>query len=189
MNSIKQFIRKILPRSAYRAFVAPYHAGWSFFSALRYGFPARKLVVIGVTGTKGKSSVAEMIKAVLEEDGLMVAVSSTIHFKIGSEVRPNLYKMTLPGRGFIQKFLHEAVRKGATHAVVELTSEAAVQYRHLFLSLDALVFTNLEKEHLESHGSMEKYFQAKYRLGRSRGRQSDRAQSSQTRRANTGSAS
>jgi UDP-N-acetylmuramoyl-L-alanyl-D-glutamate--2,6-diaminopimelate ligase len=167
MNSIKQFIRKILPRSAYRAFVAPYHAGWSFFSALRYGFPARKLVVIGVTGTKGKSSVAEMIKAVLEEDGLMVAVSSTIHFKIGSEVRPNLYKMTLPGRGFIQKFLHEAVRKGATHAVVELTSEAAVQYRHLFLSLDALVFTNLEKEHLESHGSMEKYFQAKYRLGRS----------------------
>ena len=145
--------------------LAPYHATWSLVSALCYGFPARKLVVIGVTGTKGKSSVTEMITAVLEEAGKTVAVSSTIHFKIGAEVRPNLYKMTLPGRGFIQKFLREAVTAGATHAVIELTSEAAAQYRHLFLSLDALVFTNLEKEHLESHGGMENYFAAKYRLG------------------------
>jgi UDP-N-acetylmuramoyl-L-alanyl-D-glutamate--2,6-diaminopimelate ligase len=174
MTSLKELIKSLLPRSIYRAIVAPYHAAWSLFSAVRYGFPARKLVVIGVTGTKGKSSVAEMIAAVLEEDGRTVAVSSTIHFKVGKERRPNLYKMTLPGRGFIQKFLHEAVRKGATHAVVELTSEAAVQNRHLFLSLDALVFTNLEKEHIESHGSMEKYFQAKYRLGKALARSSKR---------------
>ncbi len=73
--------------------------------------------------------------------------------------------MTLPGRGFIQKLLAEAVRDGATHAVIELTSESALQYRHLFLSLDALIFTNLEKEHLESHGGMENYFQAKFQLG------------------------
>jgi UDP-N-acetylmuramoyl-L-alanyl-D-glutamate--2,6-diaminopimelate ligase len=165
MTSLKESIRSLLPRSLYRSLVAPYHASWSFFSALWYGFPANKLTVIGVTGTKGKSSVTEMITAILEESGCTVAVSSTIHFKIGSEVRRNLYKMTLPGRGFIQKFLREAVNKGATHAVIELTSEAAVQYRHLFLSLDALVFTNLEKEHLESHGGMEKYFAAKYRLG------------------------
>ena len=165
MNSFKEFLRSLLPRSTYRALLIPYHVGWSFFSAVRYGFPAKKLTVIGVTGTKGKSSVTEMITTVLEEANCTVAVSSTIHFKIGNETRPNLYKMTLPGHGFIQKFLREAVDKGATHAVIELTSEAAVQYRHLFLSLDALVFTNLEKEHLESHGSMENYFAAKYRLG------------------------
>ena len=165
MTSLKESIRSLLPRSLYRSLVAPYHASWSFFSALWYGFPANKLTVIGVTGTKGKSSVTEMITAILEESGCTVAVSSTIHFKIGKEERRNLYKMTLPGRGFIQKFLREAVNKGATHAVIELTSEAAVQYRHLFLSLDVLVFTNLEKEHLESHGGMEKYFAAKYRLG------------------------
>jgi UDP-N-acetylmuramoyl-L-alanyl-D-glutamate--2,6-diaminopimelate ligase len=162
---MKSLIQSLLPRSLYRSLLVPYHAGWSFFSAVRYGFPAKKLVVIGVTGTKGKSSVTEMITAVLEEANRTVAVSSTIHFKIGKEVRPNLYKMTLPGRGFIQKFLREAVDKGATHAVIELTSESAVQYRHLFLSLNALVFTNLEKEHLESHGGMENYFKAKYRLG------------------------
>ena len=165
MNSIKEFLRSLLPRSVYRSLLVPYHAGWSFFSALWYGFPANKLTIIGVTGTKGKSSVTAMITSILEEAGCTVAVSSTIHFKIGSDVQRNLYKMTLPGRGFIQRFLKNAVKAGATHAVIELTSEAAVQYRHLFLSLDALVFTNLEKEHLESHGGMENYFAAKYRLG------------------------
>ncbi|MDB5237083.1 MAG: UDP-N-acetylmuramyl-tripeptide synthetase [Parcubacteria group bacterium] len=166
MGTLKRFIKRLLPRSLYRAVLVPYHVGWAFLSAIWYGFPANKLTVIGVTGTKGKSSVTEMITAIFEEAGHVVAVSSTIHFKTGKSTRPNKFKMTLPGRGFIQKLLAEAVRDGATHAVIELTSESALQYRHLFLSLDALVFTNLEKEHIESHGSMEQYFQAKFRLGR-----------------------
>jgi UDP-N-acetylmuramoyl-L-alanyl-D-glutamate--2,6-diaminopimelate ligase len=163
---MKSFLQKLLPRSVYRAILIPYHVAWSFFSALYYGFPASKLCVIGVTGTKGKSSVSEMIACVLEGADQKVAVSSTIHFKIGDKVTPNLYKMTLPGRGFIQKFLHDAVKAGCSYAVIEITSEAALQYRHLFLDLNVLVFTNLEKEHLESHGSMENYFQAKYRIGK-----------------------
>ncbi len=166
MRVLKSFIQKLLPRSLYRALLAPYHAGWALASAIWYGFPARTLTVIGVTGTKGKSSVTEMMTAILEEAGHTVAVSSTIHFKTGKTTRPNLYKMTLPGHGFIQKLLREAVRDGATHAVIELTSEAALQYRHLFLSLNVLIFTNLEKEHLESHGGMENYFQAKFRLAK-----------------------
>jgi UDP-N-acetylmuramoyl-L-alanyl-D-glutamate--2,6-diaminopimelate ligase len=166
MTSLKEFIRSLLPRSTYRAILAPYHRAWSFFSAVRYGFPAHKLIIIGVTGTKGKSSVSEMLGAILEEAGHTVAISSTIHFKIAGNTRPNLYKMTLPGRGFIQKFLYDALKANCTHVIIELTSEAAVQDRHLFLSLNALVFTNLEKEHIESHGSMEKYFQAKFKLGK-----------------------
>lgn len=166
MHALKSLLQKLLPRSLYRALLIPYHVAWSFVMALRHGFPARKLIVIGVTGTKGKSSVTEMIATILEEAGHTVAVSSTIHFKTGKTTRPNLYKMTLPGHGFIQKLLGEAAREGATHAVIELTSESAVQYRHLFLSLNALVFTNLEKEHLESHGGMENYFRAKYKLGK-----------------------
>jgi UDP-N-acetylmuramoyl-L-alanyl-D-glutamate--2,6-diaminopimelate ligase len=166
MEKLKSLLTKLLPHSLYRSLVSPYHILWSFVSAVRYGFPAKKLTVIGVTGTKGKSSVTEMVAAVLEEAGHSVAISSTIHFKVGATVRPNMYKMTLPGRGFIQKLLREAVDAGCTHAVVELTSEAALQSRHYFLSLDALIFTNLEREHIESHGSMEKYFQAKFKLGK-----------------------
>ena len=163
---MKQFLEAVLPRSTYRALTAPYHLMRSFVTAASCGFPANKLTVIAVTGTKGKSSVTEMIAAILEEAGHTVAVSSTIRFKVGERSDPNLYKMTLPGRGFIQRFLADAVAAKCDYAVIEVTSEAALQYRHLFLSLNALVFTNLQKEHLESHGGMENYFAAKMRIGK-----------------------
>jgi len=147
-----------------RTLLAPYHYAWAVLAALWYGFPARELTVIGVTGTKGKSSVAEMLYTILTEAGHRAALAGTIRFAIGTESRPNLFKMTLPGRGFIQKFLAEALAKRCTHAVVEITSEAALQYRHQGLELDALVFTNLQKEHLESHGGMENYFRAKFAI-------------------------
>lgn len=149
-----------------RTLLSPYHYAWAVASALYYGLPARRLTVIAVTGTKGKSSVAEMLYATLRATGHKTALAGTIRFAIGEKSRPNLYKMTLPGRGFIQKFLAEAVNKGCTHAVIEITSEAALQHRHLFLDLNALIFTNLEPEHIESHGGMEQYFNAKYKIGR-----------------------
>lgn len=157
-----------------RTLLLPYHYALAVFATFRYGFPAKKMVVIGVTGTKGKSSVAEMLYTILTTAGYKTALAGTIHFVIGKESRPNLFKMTLPGRGFIQKFLAEALTKGCTHAIVEITSEAALQYRHLGLELDALVFTNLQKEHLESHGSMENYFRAKFTIGEALTRSSKR---------------
>lgn len=162
---LKHLLESLLPRSLYRALVAPYHFLLAFFAALQFGFPGKKLTVVLVTGTKGKSTVTEMVAAVLAERGKSVAVSSTIHFRIKEESVPNLYKMTLPGRGFIQKFLYDAVNAGCDAVVIEVTSEAALQSRHLFLFPDALVFTNLQKEHLESHGGMENYFRAKFRIG------------------------
>ncbi len=166
MGVLRTVLQTLLPRSFYRGLLTGYHYLWALGSAVWYGFPAKKLVVIGVTGTKGKSSVCEMLAACLEEDGKQVALSSTIRFKLGATSDGNLYKMTLPGRGFLQSFLHNARTARCTHAVVELTSESAVQYRHSFTYLNGLVFTNLAKEHIESHGSMENYFQAKFRLGK-----------------------
>ena len=148
-----------------RALLAPYHYAWALLAALWYDFPARRLTVIGVTGTKGKSSVAEMLYTIFTAAGYTTALAGTIRFALGPESRPNLFKMTLPGRGFIQRFLARALARGCTHAIVEITSEAALQYRHRFLELDALVFTNLQKEHVESHGSLEKYFRAKLSIG------------------------
>ncbi|MDO8593632.1 MAG: UDP-N-acetylmuramyl-tripeptide synthetase [bacterium] len=144
-----------------RRLLAPYHYAWARLSAPRYRFPARRLTVIGVTGTKGKSSVAEMLYAILTAAGYKTALAGTIRFAIGEESRPNLFKMTMPGRGFVQKFLAEALAKNCTHAVVEITSEAALQYRHLGLDLDGLIVTNIQREHIESHGSFEKYVAAK----------------------------
>ena len=157
-----------------RRLLAPYHYIWALLATLWYGFPAKRLTVIGVTGTKGKSSVSEMLYAILTAAEYETALTSTIRFATGSESRPNLFKMTLPGHGFIQKFLAEALAKKCTHAIVEITSEAALQYRHHGLDLDALVFTNLQKEHVESHGSMENYFRAKFSVGKALVRSSKR---------------
>lgn len=144
-----------------RKLLAPYHYAWAHLSALWYGFPAKRLTIIGVTGTKGKSSVTEMLYAILTSAGHKTALAGTIRFAIGDKSQPNLFKMTMPGRGFIQRFLAEVLADGCTHAVVEITSEAVLQYRHLNLDLDGLVVTNIQREHIESHGSFEKYAEAK----------------------------
>jgi UDP-N-acetylmuramoyl-L-alanyl-D-glutamate--2,6-diaminopimelate ligase len=143
-----------------------YHYTMAMLGAVYYRFPSRKLFVVGITGTKGKSTTAELVAAILEEAGFTVALASTIRFAIGKESEPNLFKMTMPGRFFLQRFLRKAVRQGATHAVIEMTSEGAKQYRHKGIALDALIFTNLQPEHLESHGGMEQYAAAKLSLAK-----------------------
>lgn len=160
-----ELLKAILPKSLVRPLLPFYHRTLSFVMALSYGFPAKKLTVIGVTGTKGKSSVSDMLYTVLRHAGYPVAVAGTIRFAINEESEPNLFKMTMPGRGFVQAFLAKAVKKGAQYAVLEITSESTVQHRHRYLYQNALVFTNLQKEHIESHGSFENYANAKLRIG------------------------
>lgn len=141
-----------------------YHLAFALGGSWWYGNPSTKLCVIGVTGTKGKSSVSELVRTTLTGAGYKVALASTIHFRIGDAIEPNLYKMTMPGRARLQKFLRAAVDAGCTHAVIEMTSEGAKQFRHKGIALNALVFTNLQPEHIESHGSMEAYAAAKFSL-------------------------
>ena len=144
----------------------PYHYALAYLADVRYKHPSREITVIGITGTKGKSTVTEILTRILETEGHTVASLSTIQFKIADKIERNLFKMTMPGRFFVQRFLRRAVMAGCTHAIIEITSEGAKQYRHQFLELDALVFTNLTPEHIESHGSFEKYKQAKLAIAK-----------------------
>lgn len=143
-----------------------YHFVLSFLAALVYRFPSKRLVVVAVTGTKGKSSTLELLNAIFEAAGLQTALSSTIRFKVGDSSKPNTKRMTLPGRFFLQKFLAHAADTGCDVALIEMTSEGARQHRHRFIDLDALVFLNLAPEHIESHGSLEAYADAKLDIGR-----------------------
>lgn len=159
---MKEIVRALAPAPL----LALYHRTLAELGAALYRQPSRKLCVIGVTGTKGKTTVTELIAAVLRQSGKRVALSNTIHFVVGEAEERNLYKMTMPGRFFLQRFLRRALEAGCTHAIVEMTSEGALQHRHRGIDLDALVFLNLQPEHLERHGGMEGYANAKLSLMR-----------------------
>lgn len=162
LSSIKKFI----PVFLLKRLLPVYHFSLAYSGAIIYGFPSKKMVVIGVTGTKGKTTTVEAINAIFETAGYKTALVSTLRFKTGDRSVPNLFKMTTPGRFFLQRFLSRAKRSGCTHVILEISSEGAKQYRHKGLSLDALVLTNIHPEHIESHGSYEKYVEAKLSIAR-----------------------
>lgn len=166
LENVLYHLKRLIPTSLFRAIQPLYHQTLAFVGALIYHFPSKEITIIGVTGTKGKSSVVEILNAIFEADGKRTAISGTIRFKIGEKSERNLYKMTMPGRFFIHRFLRDAVNAGCEIAIIEMTSEGARQFRHKFIHLDALVFTNISPEHIESHGSYEKYIAAKLELAR-----------------------
>lgn len=153
-------MRKLAPRRA----LDLYHRFLAFAGAALYWFPSRQLTVIGVTGTKGKTTTVHAIVRILEEAGYKVGAISGLYFKVGKSERPSCRKMTMPGRFSIQRHLRHAALAGCTHAVIEVTSEGIAQHRHRYIEFDTAVFTNIAPEHLDSHGSLEKYLAAKQEL-------------------------
>lgn len=161
MHVIKTIVRPFLPAPI----ISLYHLSLAYLGAFIYGFPSKKILVVAVTGTKGKSSTAEYVNAILEEAGYETALASTIRIKIAGASAPNLAGRSMPGRFFLQRFLRQALRAGCGAAILEMTSEGARQHRHCGIELDALIFTNLAPEHIESHGSLQAYKDAKFELG------------------------
>ena len=166
MENILRIIKRLIPRNIFSALQPAYHYFFALLAAFVYRFPSRKIKVVAVTGTKGKTSTTEIVNAILEEAGYRTALAGTLRFKIGDEEERNLYKMTIPGRFFVQRFLRRAVKAKCDWVIIEMTSEGARQYRHKFIDFDALIFTNLSPEHIESHGSFENYKNAKLSIAR-----------------------
>lgn len=163
-NFFLKTVKNIIPKNLFKALQPVYHWLLALLAAVIYRFPSRKIFVAGVTGTKGKTSTIEIMNAILQEAGYKTALASSLRFKIDKESAKNEYKMTMPGRFFLQKFLRKAVKNKCQYAILEMTSEGAVQHRHKFIKLDLMVFTNLSPEHIESHGSFENYRKAKLKF-------------------------
>ena len=164
LEKILDIGRKLIPKPFFEFFQPWYHGFLALSGAVIFGWPSKKIKVIGVTGTKGKSTTVYLISKFLEEAGYKIAAIGSLGYKIGDREWPNNLKMTMPGRWKIQKFLAQAVRSGCQFAVLEVTSEGIKQKRHLGIKFNAAILTNLEKEHIESHGSFEKYYKTKQEL-------------------------
>jgi len=141
-----------------------YHLLLSYSAAILYGHPSRQMVVIGVTGTNGKTSTAYMIAKALEADGAKTGCTTTAIFKVAEKEWLNNTKMTMLGRFQLQKLLREMADAGCTYAVIETSSQGITQHRHQNIAYDIGVFTNLTPEHIEAHGGFENYKQAKVQL-------------------------
>lgn len=124
-----------------------------------YGSPSKEIEVIGVTGTNGKTTVCYLTRAILREAGRSPALIGTIEYLIGGRSIPA--ERTTPEATYLQAMMRDAVREGCDCLVMEVSSHALVQRRVEGIAFDAAVFTNLGRDHLDFHGSIEAYFNAK----------------------------
>jgi UDP-N-acetylmuramoyl-L-alanyl-D-glutamate--2,6-diaminopimelate ligase len=153
-----------LPPGAAWLRVPDTRAGLAELAAAVQGRPARRLLVAGVTGTEGKTTTTHMAAHVLEHAGLPAGYLSTVAHRAAGPDRPNASGMTTMGAPQVQEWLARMVADGARAAVVEATSHALDQDRVGACEFDVAAFTNVFSDHLDYHGSLEAYRQAKARL-------------------------
>ena len=143
-----------------------YHYIMGWIAAARYGFPGKKMKVIGVTGTDGKTSTCFMIAHILENSHIKVGMTTTVAFQIGKKKWKNTTHKTTLGRFGLHKMLRDMVRAGVEVAVVEVSSHGLLQSRLIGVNFVTAVITSLSREHLDYHGTMEAYRNAKGKLFR-----------------------
>lgn len=160
----KTKLKKIIPKWFYQPLLPPYHWLRAVAANVHYGFPARKLEIIGVTGTNGKTTTVNMIGAVLEAAGHKVGIMSSAVVQIGESWRDSELTLTTEDVNVLQKHLKQMVDDGVTHVVLEVSSIAIAQSRVWAIPFKGAAFTNLTQDHLDYHGTMDRYAAAKLKL-------------------------
>lgn len=138
----------------------------AWLSAAWYGFPSHELVMIGITGTDGKTTTTNLLFTILRQAGLRAGMLSTIKAAIGDQQEPLALHVTTPEAPVVQRYLRRMVRAGVTHCVLEATSHGLAQDRVAAIDFDLALVTNITHEHLDYHGDYEGYFAAKEKLFR-----------------------
>jgi UDP-N-acetylmuramoyl-L-alanyl-D-glutamate--2,6-diaminopimelate ligase len=164
LNTFKNWLRPLLPQQLMRLARPWYHGAIALWATAHYGFPSRQLIVIGITGTTGKSSTVNLLAQILQHAGYKTGFITTTNYSLGDGAHSNTHGMSMPGGDTIQKQLRAMVHHGCTYAIVECTSEGLAQNRHLGINFDVALFTNLSPAHLDAHGGFANYKKAKLRL-------------------------
>ena len=142
--------------------VANTREGLSAVAGAFYDFPADKMTMVGITGTNGKTTTANLCASMLMAAGRNVGVITTIDWRFNGKTHPSL--MTTPDALELQRGLAQMYRAGVTHVVMEVSSHAIDQARIAHCFFDVAAFTNLSQDHLDFHGSMAAYGEVKKRL-------------------------
>lgn len=162
-TAIKKTLGNIFPKPGSFLYEG-YHKGRGILAATTSGFPTTKMIVIGVTGTNGKTATSTMLAHILEASGEKVGLMTTVNFWIGKKKWVNESKMTTDNPFTTQALLRRMVKAKCKYAVVETSSHALAQHRTWGIFYDVAVFTNLTQDHLDYHHTMDEYRQAKEKL-------------------------
>lgn len=163
---MKQLLKKIVPVSLFKKIEPTGHLLEAMLVSARYGFPARGLRVIGVTGTNGKTTTSFMIHRMLREAGYDVALMTTVAYGVNDDIHPQIAHMTTVSSPLLNRRLRDFKRAGAKWVVLETTSHALAQHRVWGVPYEIAVMTNVTHEHLDYHGTFERYLDAKVELFR-----------------------
>ncbi|MBD3360818.1 UDP-N-acetylmuramoyl-L-alanyl-D-glutamate--2,6-diaminopimelate ligase [Candidatus Peregrinibacteria bacterium] len=156
------FLRKIIPDTHPLRLL--YHKLKGVVAALMYFFPADKMIVVGVTGTNGKTTTVNLITNILNTAGYEAGMASTVNYQIKNNRWANVSKQTTMSPFQLQKLLRRMVKKNCKYAVLEVSSHAITQSRVLGVNFDVAVITNVTRDHIEYHGSFNSYLNAKGKL-------------------------
>lgn len=162
--NIRKIVKKAIPTKLFTTIEPAGHLLESVLAATRYGFPGRKLRVIGVTGTNGKTTTTFFIQKMLNESGIKTALTSTVAYGVGNDIQRQMEHMTTTKASILQNRLKDFVKQGAEWAVIETSSHALAQSRVWGIPFEVAVLTNLTHDHLEYHGTFENYREAKRKL-------------------------
>ena len=147
----------------YNQAVLPYHYAQSLVAGIKYGFPGKKLRVIGVTGTNGKTTTSFMIWQMLNHAGYKTGLMTTVAWGV-KKLQPELNHMTTVDAFALNSRITDIKNQGAEFLVLEVTSHALAQFRTLGVPIEVAVFTNLTHDHLDYHKTIANYRAAKGKL-------------------------
>ena len=160
--SLKDKVTDLIP--GYNKIVLPYHFVRAGVAGIRYGFPGKKLTVIGVTGTNGKTSTSFMIWKMLNASGRKAGLLTTIGWGDFKNFHSQIEHMTTADSFTLNKRIKAILDAGAEYLVLEVTSHAMCQFRTLGIPIEIAVMTNVTHEHLDYHKTFENYRKAKIKL-------------------------
>lgn len=144
---LKKIVQPIIPKS----FINFLHYSESLTAAQNYKHPSNKMVVIGLVGSKGKTTTANMLWSILSAGGSKVGLIGTANIRYGQKEELNHYHMTMPGAFVLQRLLAKMSAINCQYVIMEVPSEGQTQYRHIGINFDVLIFTNVTNELMAAH--------------------------------------